>query len=99
MPWPALPQSVVVPSPLFATAGASSSGGTSAPPAEVSPDFTYTGGLLSRVDYASGNYKEFFYVAGKLDRVEYHRIGAPTVVKSFFYTVDGSLDYITQTGV
>lgn len=36
-----------------------------------SPELTYSGGLLSRIDYENGSYKVFTYNTGVLSRVDY----------------------------
>jgi hypothetical protein len=63
---------------------------------ESGPVFTYSSGVLSRVDYDSGNYKTFSYSSGKLTQVDYVKSGT-TIRKTFFYDVDGSLAEIIQT--
>ena len=63
---------------------------------EKSPLFTYTGGLLTRVDYESGNYKTFTYADGQLSQSQYIRFGV-TITKVFNYNLDGSLASITET--
>jgi hypothetical protein len=57
---------------------------------------TYTGGLLTRVDYDSGNYKTFTYTSGVLTQLDYV-VGATTTRKTFNYNPDGTLSSITQT--
>ena len=63
---------------------------------ETGPAFTYSSGVVSRIDYDSGNYKLFTYSGGKVSRIDYIR-GALTVRKDFTYNIDGTLDYITYT--
>lgn len=63
---------------------------------ESGPAFTYTGGVLTRIDYDSGNYKLFTYGGGVVTRIDYIR-GATTIRKDFTYNLDGTLAYITQT--
>jgi hypothetical protein len=65
---------------------------------DKSPVFTYTAGLLTRVDYASGNYKTLAYTAGVLNQVVYVLPGR-TVTKVFTYNLDGSLASISQSEV
>lgn len=65
---------------------------------DKSPVFTYAAGLLTRVDYASGNYKTFTYTAGVLTQVVYVLPGR-TVTKVFTYGIDGSLASISQSEV
>lgn len=62
---------------------------------ETNPAFTYTAGLLSRIDYASGAHKLFTYTAGVLMQLDYV-VGAVTTRKTFTYNPDGSLASITQ---
>jgi hypothetical protein len=64
--------------------------------AETDPVFTYVNQLVTRIDYASGNYKLFTYAASILTRLDYI-IGALTIRKQFFYNGDGTLAYIVQT--
>jgi hypothetical protein len=68
------------------------SGGTG----EQSPVMTYTGDLLTRIDYASGHYKTMTYAAGLLTQVDYVT-GAVTTRKTFAYNPDGSLASITDS--
>ncbi len=74
--------------------------GTQGPPggpAETGPDFIYTSGVLTRIDYDSGNHKIFTYSSGTLTRIDYIRPGTTTIRKDFFYDVNGLLDYINQS--
>lgn len=64
--------------------------------AETDPVFTYVNQLVTRIDYASGNYKLFTYVASILTQLDYI-IGPLTVRKQFYYNGDGTLAYIVQT--
>jgi hypothetical protein len=66
------------------------------PVVEKSPEFTYTTGVLTRVDYDSGNYKLFTYTSGVLTQLDYV-VGSVTTRKTFNYNLDGSLASITQT--
>ncbi len=65
---------------------------------ETGPAFTYTSGLVSRIDYDSGNYKLFTYTSGVLTQIDYVRPGSTTIRKDFTYSGD-SLSSITQTEV
>ena len=65
---------------------------------ETNPAFTYTVGLLSRVDYADGTYKLFVYAVGRLLHVDFVTPTA-TVRKAFFYNPDGSLHHITEASL
>lgn len=63
---------------------------------ESAPAMIYTAGVLTRVDYASGNYKLFTYAAGRLTQLDYVK-GATTTRKTFNYNPDGSLSSVTET--
>jgi hypothetical protein len=65
---------------------------------DKSPVFTYTSGLLTRVDYASGNYKLLTYTGSVLTQLVYVLPGR-TVTKAFTYNLDGSLASISQSEV
>lgn len=65
---------------------------------DKSPAFTYTSGLLTRVDYASGNYKTLTYSGTVLTQTQYVLPGR-TVTKVFTYNGDGSLAAVNQTEV
>ena len=66
--------------------------------AEKDPVFTYSAGLLSRIDYASGAHKLFTYTAGVLTQLDYV-VGVVTTRKAFFYNPDGSLHHITEASL
>jgi hypothetical protein len=62
----------------------------------IEPDFTYSGGALSQIDYANGEQKIFSYNGGgQLEQLDFIADGV-TLRKLFFYTGGGDLDYITQ---
>lgn len=65
---------------------------------EPGPAFTYSSGLVTRIDYDSGNYKVLTYSSGVLTQIDYH-VGASTIRKTFVYNVDGSLAEIVQTTI
>jgi hypothetical protein len=65
---------------------------------DKSPVFTYTSGLLTRIDYAGGNYKTLTYSGSILTQTQYVLPGR-TVTKAFTYNGDGSLALISQTEV
>ena len=65
---------------------------------ETGPAFTYTSGLVTRIDYDSGNYKLFTYTSGVLTQIDYVRPGSTTIRKTFTYSGD-VLSSITQTEV
>jgi hypothetical protein len=71
----------------------------SAGAAETGPAFTYTDGVVSRIDYDSGNYKLFTYTDGAVTRIDYVRPGTTTIRKDFTYNLDGSLASIDQSEV
>lgn len=63
---------------------------------KISPDFSYTGDLLTRIDYINGSYSLLTYgVDDLLTRVDYINNGV-TVRKDFSYTGD-QLDFMLQT--
>lgn len=64
--------------------------------AETGPEFTYSAGELTQIDYDSGNYKLFSYSSGALSRVDYI-VGAITYRDDFTYNMDGTLAEITRT--
>lgn len=66
--------------------------------AEKDPAFTYTAGLVTRIDYASGAHKLFTYTAGVLTQLDYV-VGVVTTRKAFFYNPDGSLHHITEASL
>lgn len=63
---------------------------------ESSPVMTYTSGVLTRVDYASGNFKVLAYTSGVLTQIDYTK-GAVTTRKTLNYNPDGSLASVTET--
>ena len=65
---------------------------------EFSPAMTYVGGVLTRVDYASGNYKLMTYTSGLLTQVDYVR-GSATARKTLTYNPDGSLASVTESNL
>ena len=66
--------------------------------AEKDPAMTYTAGLVTRIDYASGAHKLFTYTAGVLTQLDYV-VGAVTTRKTLFYNPDGSLHHITEASL
>jgi hypothetical protein len=63
-----------------------------------SPTFTYTSGILTRIDYSSdSSYKLFIYANGLLDQIDHVYIDR-TIRKNFNY-VSGNLTSITETVV
>lgn len=60
------------------------------------PSFTYTSGLLTRIDYDNGSFKEFSYTSGLLTQLDF-TVGAVTTRKTFNYTsgVLTSIDEVT----
>jgi len=65
---------------------------------DKSPIFTYSSGLVSRIDYASGSYKLFTYSGTVLTQLQYVLPGR-TITKVFTYNGDGTLASIAQTEV
>jgi hypothetical protein len=65
---------------------------------DKSPVFSYTNGLLTRIDYASGSYKLFSYTGSTLTQLQYVLPGR-TITKVFAYNIDGTLASIAQTEV
>jgi hypothetical protein len=61
----------------------------------VAPAFTYSGGALTRIDYADGSYKVFSYSAGALSQIDFVS-GGITRRKTLIYS-GGSLASITET--
>lgn len=64
--------------------------------APSSPQFTYTSGVLSRIDYADGSYKVLAYSSGRLTTVDFTQ-GAVTTRKTFVYDGNGVLTAINET--
>lgn len=66
---------------------------------ETDPVFTYASGNLSRIDYASGNYKLFTYdVSGNLTQLDFVK-GGITYRKVMSYDLDFNLTDITFSTV
>jgi hypothetical protein len=64
-------------------------------PKPTDPDFSYSGGDLSQIDYADGSQKTFTYDGGgNLTRVDFVQDGV-TLRKDFYYA-GGDLDYIDE---
>ena len=62
---------------------------------EKGPLFTYSSGLVSRIDYDSGNYKLFTYSLGVLTQIDYYK-GSSHIQKTFSYNGDGTLHEIVE---
>lgn len=62
---------------------------------EIGPEFTWVSGVLTRVDYDSGNYKLLTYLFGKLSQLDYVK-GLQTIRKTFNYNLDGTLQSVDQ---
>lgn len=62
------------------------------PPIRSAPTFTYTSGVLTRIDYSDGFYKVFAYSGGG----DLSTITTPSYVKTFNYDGSGVLTSITQ---
>ena len=63
---------------------------------DPNPSFTYTGDLLTRIDYSNGYYKVFTYTGSVLTQLDFVQ-GATTYRKVFHYNPDGSLASITES--
>ena len=63
---------------------------------ELNRSFTFVSGKLTRIDYASGNYKLFTYSGERLDQIDYIK-GATTYRKVFNYDVSGNILSISHT--
>jgi hypothetical protein len=72
--------------------GASGTSGGSSP---AGPEFTYTSGVLTRIDYDDASYKTFTYSSGRLSRIDFVQ-GSTTTRKDFVYSGD-TLVEINQT--
>lgn len=59
------------------------------------PSFTYTGGVLTRIDYPDGSYKTLTYSSGVLASVKYVNNGV-TVTKTLNYS-SGVLSSISES--
>jgi len=61
------------------------------------PTFTYTGALLTRVDYDNGSFKDLTYDAsGKLEQLQFTN-GSTLSTKDFLYDAEGKLISISET--
>ena len=81
---------------LFTPFGGEIQSSGSATTIETGPEFTWTAGVVTRIDYDSGNYKLFFYnIDGLLERIDYQLVGS-LVRKTIFYNIDNTVDYITE---
>lgn len=65
----------------------------------INPVFTYTSGILTRTDYAQGEYKILGYNAGgQLTSVTlYNSNNTVTLTKTLSYNLDGTLASVTET--
>jgi hypothetical protein len=57
----------------------------------IEPEFFYTDGILTRIEYADATYKDFAYIGGLVST-----INNGVILKTFNYT-DGVLTSITET--
>lgn len=62
-----------------------------------SPSFTYSSGILTRIDYEDGSRKEFTYSSGALTRIDYTK-GTSITRKEFTYS-GGVLQSITESAL
>lgn len=60
------------------------------------PVLTYSGGLLSQVDYDGPHRKNFTYADGRLASIDYFD-GVRTIRKTFSYAESGALIGVTET--
>lgn len=65
-------------------------------PATGTTEFTYSSGMLSRIDYPNGSYKTFAYTGSVLSQVDFV-VGAVTHRKVFTYSPAGIVTSITET--
>ena len=63
---------------------------------ETSPVLTRVDGLLTRIDYASGNYRVLSYTGTRLDRVDYVQ-GPVTKRRVLNYALGGELASVTDS--
>jgi hypothetical protein len=62
------------------------------------PSFTYTAGVLTRIDYTDGTYKLLDYVNGALSTLRFFQ-GLKVTTKTFVRDLAGSLTRIDETTV
>jgi hypothetical protein len=60
----------------------------------ASPTLTYTGDVLTRVEYSNGDYNELFYNNGNLAQVDIHK--GSTITRKTFTYVNGLLTQVTE---
>ena len=64
---------------------------------ESDPVFTYdVNQTLTRIDYASGNYKLYNYSSGVLSSIVYY-VGSSVITKTYNYNGNGTLNNIATT--
>jgi hypothetical protein len=63
---------------------------------ESNPVYTYTLGDITRIDYASGNYKLFTYSSGNLTQLDFVK-GSVTYRKTFIYDTNSNLTSIVYS--
>lgn len=61
------------------------------------PLFTYTDGVLTKIDYDDGTYKELTYTDGVLTQIDKIKVGDPTIRKTFVYSGDVLMEIIQTT--
>lgn len=70
-------------------------GGGSGGSAPVGPAFTYTSGVLTRIDYDDGSYKLLTYTSNRLTRIDF--VSGPTTIRKDFNYSGDVLASIDQT--
>lgn len=65
---------------------------------ETGPAFTYTNGVITRIDYDSGAFKALSYTSGRLVQVDFVK-GANTKRKTLLYNGAGVLTEIVYTEI
>lgn len=63
----------------------------------VGPDFTYTSGDLTRIDYEDGSYKLLTYVSGVLDQIDFYVFGSANIKRKNFIYSGGALIRIDES--
>lgn len=61
------------------------------------PSFTYTGDVLTRIDYNDGSYKTLSYVDGYLSVMDFHRYGETDIIRKTFSYSLGKISQIEET--
>jgi len=96
VPRPQVIQVTQVTTGLTGRPGADGAGGSGTLP-PTSPEFTWSDGRLTAVDYADGSTKALTYTDDRLSRIDFARPGRPGVRKDFSYNPDGTLAAVAQS--